>query len=163
MHYRILFGTLALAVSGLVIAAAPVTVQVIDAWIRWLPADLPAGGYATLANTGAQPLALIGASSPDYEQVSLHQTVMRGQTSVMLPVAQITIAPGSRVSFAAAGYHFMLERATRAIMPGDHVSITLHFAGGSSVQVPFEVRKPSAPQSDMSDMPGMGDMPGMQH
>ncbi len=175
MQFRVLCAALltamalALAICGLGIAAVPAPVQVTDAWIRWLPAGLPAGGYATLHNTGAQPQLLTGASSPDYESVSLHQTLMHGQMSAMQPVAQIPIAPGATVSFAAGGYHIMLEHAKRGIVPGDHVAITLHFAGGASVQVPFEVRKPSAPPSDshdmpdMPDMPGMTDMPGMQH
>ena len=151
------FAALAIAMASLwmVLAAAADAppVQITDAWIRWLPASLPAGGYATLHNSGQQPQVLIGVSSPDYAGVSLHQTSTRGDASVMQAVSQITIPPGSTVSFAAAGYHIMLEHPTAAVQPGDHVSIALHFASGAAVNVLFEVRKPLAP--DAPDMPGM--------
>jgi copper(I)-binding protein len=136
-------------------ADAPPPVQISDAWIRWLPANLPAGGYATLHNAGERPQVLIGVSSPDYSGVSLHHSTSRGDTSLMRPVSQITILPGATVSFATTGYHIMLEHPTTAVQPGDHVSIALHFAGGAAVNVLFEVRKPLAPHTS--------DMPGMQH
>jgi len=153
------FAALAIAMACLWMvwagAADAPSVQITDAWIRWLPASLPAGGYATLHNSGPQPQVLIGVSSLDYAAASLHQTSTRGDTSVMQPVSQITIPPGSTVSFAAAGYHIMLEHPTTAVQPGDHVSIALHFAGGATVNVLFEVRKPLASHAP--------DMPGMQH
>ena len=62
----------------------------------------------------------------------------------MQPVAQITIPPRTELNFAAAGYHIMLQQPTRALQPGDHVTIALRFAGGSSMSVLFEVRKPAA-------------------
>lgn len=145
-------------------------VQITDAWIRWLPAGLPAGGYLTLRNMSSRPLVLTGASSTTYGTVSLHQSSYRGSTSVMQPVSEITIAPGSTLSFASAGYHIMLEHPSSAVQPGDQVTIALQFAGGASMTALFQVRKPTAeqtpqapPAADMQDMPGMPDMPGMQH
>ena len=40
------------------------TITVSDAWVRWLPANLPAGGYVTLRNTGIRAQTLTGATSP---------------------------------------------------------------------------------------------------
>ena len=133
------------ALSGAVCAAGTAaTVEIKDAWIRWLPANLPAGGYATLHNAGARPVILRGVSSPDYREVSLHRSSIQQGNSVMQPVAQITIPPRTELNFAAAGYHIMLQQPTRALQPGDHVTIALRFAGGSSMSVLFEVRKPAA-------------------
>src|SRR5262249_44547279 len=36
----------------------PAAVSVTDAWIRWVPAGNPAGGYFTLHNTGDKPITL---------------------------------------------------------------------------------------------------------
>ena len=119
-------------------------VEVTAAWIRWLPADLPAGAYLTLHNRASHPVTLIGASSADYAEVSLHRSVNQGGTSTMQPVHEIRLRPGESVSFAAGGYHLMLERPSIAIHPGDHVPITLHFAGGSSLTASFEVRQPDS-------------------
>ena len=58
MASLLLPGTFAVAASP----GAPI--EVVAAWIRWLPAGLPAAGYATLVNRGDKPLSLISASSP---------------------------------------------------------------------------------------------------
>lgn len=129
-------------------------VQVKDAWVRWLPADLPAGGYVTLVNTSDQPLSLLAASCPDYDAVSLHRSRTVAGTSRMVRVEKIVIAAHSRLEFASQGYHLMLERPKSTLKPGDRVLVTLHFAGGAALTVAFELRQPGA-GADMPDMPGM--------
>ena len=123
-------------------AAALPGITVTDAWIRWLPANLPAGGYLTLRNDGDRPATLTAVSSADFRDITLHRTNLRANVSSMQPVPQIAIAAHRAVSFAADGYHIMLEHPTRSIQPGDRVSLTLHFAEGGAVTVPFEVRRP---------------------
>ena len=132
-----------------------------DAWIRWLPGDLPAGGYLTIVNSSDHVMSLLQASSADYAMVSIHQSRTVNGMAEMLPVQKIDIAPKSTLRFEATGYHLMLEHPTRKIAPGDRVTVTLRFNRGPLSPVVFEVRKPSdtgpAPvMPDMSKMPGMG-------
>jgi copper(I)-binding protein len=115
-------------------------IQVKEAWIRWLPADVPGGGYMTVINTGSAVRVLIGASSPDYGEVGMHQTRLRDGVNEMTPVASIELRPRIPVRFAEGGYHLMLLHPKRPLEPGDRVLITLRFAQGPSVEVPFEVR-----------------------
>jgi copper(I)-binding protein len=121
-------------------AEAP-TIRIEDAWIRWLPAGLPAGGYVTLTNTGDKPVVLIAVSSPDYGEVSMHRSVERQGMMEMTPVAQVAIVAHSSLNFAATGYHFMLMQPSRSVKLGDRVPITLRFADGRSLTVQFEVRR----------------------
>lgn len=141
------------------------SIQVQQAWIRWLPANLPAGGYVTLSNAGDAPVTLVGASSPDYADVDLHRSLTRNGTASMVAVTQIRLAAHATLSFAALGYHLMLTQPRRSVTPGDHVPITLHFADGGSLTASFEVRKPDATAADkrMAGMPGMAKMPGTTH
>jgi copper(I)-binding protein len=136
-------------------------IQVTEAWIRWLPANVPSGGYMTLTNTGTVPRVLIGAASADFGAISFHQTRSNNGVSQMAAVGALTVAPRRSLRFTPGGYHLMLMQPKRALHPGDHVSISLRFAGGQSLEVLFEVRtagaEPPAPANDM------GDMPGMQH
>jgi periplasmic copper chaperone A len=135
-----------------------------DAWIRWLPAGLPAGGYLTLANSSDRPLVLVSASSTAYGEVGLHRTMHHGGMSKMTPVASVTIPAHGSLDFAASGYHLMLMQPTRAISPGEHLPITLHFQSGETQTVEFQVRKPSSTEgSGQHGMPGMSGMPGMPH
>jgi copper(I)-binding protein len=129
-------------------------VQVRDAWVRWLPGKLPAGGYLTLVNAGDNPSSLVAASCPDYADVSLHRSRTVAGTSQMTPVEKITVAAHSRLEFAAQGYHLMLTRPRKTLKPGDRVPVTLSFADGAALTVQFELRPPTA-GADMLDMPGM--------
>lgn len=142
-------------VSGRAPGAQDAPVQIRDAWVRWLPGDLPAGGYLTLINSGDRPSSLVGASCPDYAAVSLHRSRNVGGTARMMPVHDITVAAHSTLAFAAQGYHLMLTHPRKPLKPGDRIPVTLSFAGGSSVTVLFELRPPAA-GADMPDMPDMG-------
>jgi copper(I)-binding protein len=126
--------------------AAPVRAD--DAWIRWLPANLPAAGYVTLRNQSDQSMTLIGASSVDYASAMFHKSSVQNGVAKMLMADTIVIEPHAEVSFARAGYHIMLIDPKREVRPGDHVLVTLHFAGGQSSQVQFDVRKPDGSRSD---------------
>jgi copper(I)-binding protein len=132
--------------AGALHAGTAAAVRVEDAWIRWLPAGIPAGGYLTLVNDGDRPVVLVAAESPDYGEISLHVTRNQNGMSHMVSVSNIVVAPHSRLSFAAAGYHMMLMQPTVARHPGDEVPITLRFADGGSLSVKFRVRRPDGGQ-----------------
>jgi copper(I)-binding protein len=125
-------------------ASSPATqaqaVKIKAAWIRWLPGGVPLAGYATLANMSDQPLVLISATSAAFHDLSLHQTLQTGGTVRMSPLDRIAIAPQTTLDFEARGIHLMLMEPRETLDPHGQVPITLHFADGSSLTVPFEVR-----------------------
>ena len=163
MHSRrLVLAACMLACFGVCAAATgtqDASVQITDAWVRWLPGNLPAGGYLTLVNSGDRPSSLIAASCPDYAEVSLHRSRNDAGTARMLPVHDITVAAHSTLAFAAQGYHLMLEHPSKALKPGDRVPVTLSFAGGASMTVLFELR----PQAAGAAMPDKADMSDMAH
>lgn len=118
--------------------------SVTRAWVRHLPAGLPAGGFFALRNAGKRTQALVGASSPDYAMVMMHRTVERGGVSKMPPVARVELAPDGKVAFRPGGYHLMLTHAKRPIAVGAAVPVTLQFAHGRERTVRFDVRGPAA-------------------
>lgn len=151
-----LLAALIVATAPLGAADPPVVVQ--DAWIRWLPAGLPAGGYLSLTNRGDHPVELIDASSDAYRSVALHRSESHSGVSRMTTVEHITIPAHATLSFASAGYHLMLMQPTRTLSPGDHVALTLRFAGGQSRTILVELRRPDG---GSTGVPGMRAMPGM--
>jgi periplasmic copper chaperone A len=122
------------------IKADPSDIKVTDAWIRWLPANLPGAGYMTLTNTGSATYTLVGAGSADYAEVSFHQTRSHDGMNEMTPVDTIVLKAHSTVRFAEGGYHLMLLRPKRSLQHGDRVLVTLRFGNGQTVTVPFLVR-----------------------
>jgi len=113
-----------------------------DAWIRVMPASLPAGGYVTLRNDGDAPAVLDGASSAAYGSVMLHQSSTDTGMGRMRMVDRLTVPAHGQVALAPGGYHFMLMDAARPVQPGQKVQVTLHFADGSTLATDF-VAKPA--------------------
>jgi copper(I)-binding protein len=136
------FGALVSA-SSVAAEAAP-SVQVSEAWIRWLPANVPSAGYMLLTNTGSTPRVLIGATSPAFGEIGVHQSRTVNGVTDMAPVDSLTLPPHSNLRFAPGGYHLMLMQSSRSLRAGEHVTITLRFADGPSLDVPFEVRAAGA-------------------
>jgi copper(I)-binding protein len=121
-------------------SAAAGGISVTDAWIRYLPADLPAAGYFTLRNGTGAPITLEGAQSDAFAHVMMHRTVQEGATSTMQHVDRLTLAAGETVVFAPGGYHLMLMEAKAHIAPADRVTLVLQFADGFRLPVSFLVK-----------------------
>lgn len=138
-------------------------VEIEGAWIRWLPAGLPAGGYGKVVNDTDKEVRIVGASSPDYGQVMLHQSVDQNGVMKMLHVDAIPIGPHKSMAFTPGGYHIMLMQPKPGIAPGATVPITLKLADGQSITADFEVRKPTASGPGDDKPTDMGGMKGMQH
>lgn len=126
-------------------AAQADQIKASHAWIRLLPGDLPAGGYVTLNNQGESNVTLLSAHSTAYASVMLHQsaTDQAGQSTMQM-LNQLIIPAHAQVALAPAGYHLMLQQAEHPLKPGDTVDITLNFADGSRLLVPFMVRPANA-------------------
>ena len=129
---------LAALASSAPASAAPLRVE--DAWVRWLPAGLPAAGYLTLINDGDAPVVLVAVESADFASVTIHRSIERAGVVRMEPVQGISVGPHSRLELAAKGYHLMLMNPVRPIDTQRQVSITLRFGDGSSLPVLFQVR-----------------------
>ena len=113
-----------------------------DAWIRVMPASLPAGGYVTLRNDGDEAVVLDGASSAAYGSVMLHKSSTDTGMGRMRMVDHLSVPAHGRVALAPGGYHFMLMDAAKPVQPGQTVQVTLHFADGSTLATDF-VAKPA--------------------
>jgi periplasmic copper chaperone A len=116
-----------------------------QAWIRLLPANLPAAGYVVLRNNDAAPATITSAHSNAYASAMIHQSMQDANgIDHMTMVDHLKIPAHGAVAFSPNGYHLMLEQATHAIKTGDHVTIALRFADGSELAVPFIVRPANA-------------------
>ena len=76
LSFALLLGTA--LVPGVTCANSAEHVKVNQAWLRILPGDLPAAGYAALQNTSKEPVALTGARSTFYADVMLHLSSSAG-------------------------------------------------------------------------------------
>lgn len=140
------------------LAVAGGDIMVDNAWIREAPPGAMAlGGYMTLHNHADSERMLVGASSPAFETVMLHRTVMEGAMAKMVHQHMITVPANGSVTFEPNGYHLMMMKPKYALKAGDVVSVTLSFKNGDTLAVDHQVR------ADMAGMEHGGhDMGGMK-
>ena len=124
-------------------ANAKQAIAVQNAWVRWLPNNLPSAAYVTLVNSSDKPIDLVDISSADYGMAMLHQTVSNGSTQKMVMVDKLTVPAHGQAAISPGGYHVMLEDAKRRIAPGDTVHLKLQFSDGETLDAPFAVKSPS--------------------
>ena len=98
---------------------------------------MPAAGYFTLHNNGAQPVVLTGAASPACGQLMLHESVVEKGTAHMRMVHSIVVPAHGAVEFHPGGYHLMCMQPKLAA--GQTATVSLHFKDGESVSSRFPV------------------------
>jgi periplasmic copper chaperone A len=117
-------------------------VSVRNAWIREAPPGVSMmAGYMELRNSSSRPQVLVAASSPAFESVMIHRTIIKDGIAGMAHASQVELTPNASFIFAPGGYHLMLMTPKRALRAGDPVIIKLEFRGGLVLPVAFEVRK----------------------
>ncbi len=155
----------AVLVAGCSSAGTASSITVTGAWAR-APSAMAAAGaaYMTIANSGSEADALIGASSPVAATVEVHETVAMGAPSPsdgmgmgspmpsasagtdggmmgMQPVARLEIPAGGTVELKPGGYHIMLIGLTQELKAGTTIQITLTFEKAGPITVTADVRE----------------------
>ena len=130
------FGLIALSAS-----ADGVDIQILDPWVQAAPPNVKVlAAYLEIKNNGDKPQILINASSPAFDQVEAHQSVMHGNMVHMEHQKELTIPPHASVVLKPGGMHFMLMDAKKPLNVGDPVPMTLTFKNGVKVAVTATVR-----------------------
>jgi len=120
--------------------AAESGINVSDAWMRVIIAKRPAAGYMTIRNDGDKPRHLIEASSPSCGMLMLHKTVEQGGQSQMIMLNEVVVPAHGSVAFKSGSFHLMCMGLGSSMKPGNTVSVTLGFADGAKIEVPFLVK-----------------------
>jgi copper(I)-binding protein len=134
------FIVLALTAAGTVSGQAGqdgLTVE--NGTLRVVTIQRPAAGFFDLVNNGTQDQTLVGASSPVCKKAMLHQTKMVDGVMKMRPVKELTVTPGTTLSFAPGGYHIMCMHPVAGIKSEKTVPVTLKFKNGTTLQATFKV------------------------
>ncbi|MFH9740188.1 copper chaperone PCu(A)C [Streptomyces roseolus] len=109
-------------------------------WLRWLPNSLPAAGYTTLKNSSEEPIEVTKIKSPDYQQITLYQTVKDEESSKMVKLDKVTIPAKGNFAIAPGKYHIMLEKPTHLITPGDNARVIFFLSTGKVFKLRMPVR-----------------------
>ena len=135
-------GLLAAAGTACAAPAKPCAPTLEAPWIRAaLPGSATLAGYVVVRNDCPAPMAIVGADSPDFASVTMHETVDDGGISRMREAARIVVAPNASQRFAPGGSHLMLTGPAKALPEGAHATLRLVLADGRRIDAEFEVRR----------------------
>jgi hypothetical protein len=129
------------AVAVLLFAATAVAedLRVERAWIREAPPGAPAmAGFMAVVG-GSRDVELKAARSADFARVEFHEMSMTDGVMKMRPLESLEVPAGARLTLAPGGEHLMLFDATRPLVAGDKVIITLELSRGKPLDVEFVV------------------------
>ena len=142
-RFRILRALLALALgsASLSACAADCLPQVRDGWVRVPPAGLPmAAGFATFDNRCNRAATIVSASSPAFEDTTVHATSIVDGISRMRAVPELRVGPQSVAEFKPGGLHLMLMKPKHALKNGDKVPVEFRLADGRTVRAQFTAK-----------------------
>lgn len=118
--------------------------QVRDGWIRLTPVKMPMmAGFGRIENRCPRPVTIVGASSPAFADVSLHETRVVGGVSRMRALPELRIAPDASAVLKPGGMHMMLMEPRAPLKEGSRVVVEFALKGGGVLRGELEVRKPA--------------------
>ncbi|WP_455358157.1 copper chaperone PCu(A)C [Streptomyces sp. SYSU K21746] len=113
-----------------------------SAWVRWLPNALPGAGYITLQNSGGKDIKVTKIKSPDYQSVTIYETVTDSESSKMVKREGFTVPSKGAFSLIPGSYLLMFEKPTHLITPGDNARAIFFLDTGTGKEMVFKVRMP---------------------
>lgn len=130
----------AIATPSVALAQPPVSAE--DAWVRAAPptANVMAG-YLTLNNQTRDAVSLVGVSSPQFERVELHRSVVVDGVARMEAVEAVPVPAGGEVALAPGGLHMMLIGPQQPLPEASTVEVTLAFDNGWELELDVPVRR----------------------
>ena len=118
------------------------TLIISDAWVRATPpGKMMTAGYASLENVSKDVITITGVSAEIAGHTSLHETRIERDRSTMLPVAELSIEAGERVSLKPGGLHIMLMKLSESLTDGQSIDICLELENNDSLCSAFSVAR----------------------
>jgi len=114
-----------------------------EGWVRLPPVTMPMlAGFGRISNACGSPVTIVGASSPSFGDVSVHETRIVDGVSRMRAMPRLQIEAGSEATLAPGGLHLMLMQPRSKLAPGESVQVEFQLEDGGVLRGEFEVRGP---------------------
>lgn len=136
-------------------------VSIEDPWVKSAESGMTAA-FGTLVNGGDDDITVVSAASDITDYLELHETVANDAGAMVMQPKEggFTIPGGGTHELDPGGDHLMVMDLTRALEPGEDVSITLTMADGSTKEVVATVKDFDGADEEYQDG-DTGDQGGM--
>lgn len=142
---------LGLALTALPAVAHDVTqhgITIIHPASRPVLAGRPAAAYMAIANDGQEADRLLGARSPAFEAVELHESYEVDGVARMRRVEVLEIPAGDTALLQPGSLHLMMFRPAEAHPEGGEFPLVLMFEHAGEIEVPVMVERIDAGGAD---------------
>jgi copper(I)-binding protein len=130
-------------------AAADSALEVTDPWIREAPPGAKVlAAYLVIANQGDQAATITVITSPDFERIEIHRTLVEDGVARMVPVDSLQIAAAGRAVLEPGGMHLMLYSPRRLLREGDSVALDIQQSDAARIRINAPVVKMNAGDED---------------
>ncbi len=127
------------------------SLSVVDAWVLEAPPGMKVmAAYMTLKNNSDNVHELKGVSSPEFERVEMHRTIIENELASMVKQDSMTVNAGEVLKFEPGGSHLMLINPKKILKSGYEIDLTLILKNEKKLNTKAHVRKHS-------------EMTGMEH
>ena len=100
-------------------------------------------GFGRIDNPCPLPAVIVGASSPAYGSVEVHESTVVDGINRMRPVPELRINPQDAAVLKPGGLHLMLMQPVATLKEGSRVAIEFKLQDGRTLPGQFEVRTPA--------------------
>jgi len=109
----------------------------------WSPQSPPGvsvvAGYLSAINISKNSITVTGLSSPAYQTVEIHRSLIENGVASMVEVKSLLINPGERIEFSPGGLHLMLINRKQTNTPAKFLPIKLHLDSGGFISFVLDV------------------------
>lgn len=124
-------------------AFAASEIRILDPWVQAAPPKAKVlAAYLEISNGGTKTQIVTAVSSPLFERVEIHRTVVDQGMARMELLKELTVLPDAAISLRPGGLHLMLIGARKRLQAGDTVPLNLTFKDGKTLAVSATVRDP---------------------
>lgn len=134
--------------AGLILAfsfgngAVQAEVVLLEGWIQEAPpGSRVLAGYLVLENTGPADRQLVNATSPLFERVEMHRSVIVDDVARMEAQSELTIPAGGMLEMRPGDYHLMLFDPDTRLQAGMDVDLLLVMDDDSQQRYSIEVKR----------------------
>jgi len=140
MLAKLMRAAFGLCLITLSVAHAETAIEITDAWVRSAPPSSKVmAGYMKLINHSEKTITLSGISSPQFDKIEVHRSVMHDGMMHMKKIEPLSLAGHQQLLLEPGGYHLMLIRPVGAIARGERVHLNFDFDNGDKLSLMAEI------------------------
>ena len=99
-----------------------------------LPGSTVTSGYTKIKNTTDVTISIDSITSPDFETVEIHETIIVNGIARMIEIEQLTIPANNEIVLKRGGKHFMFFNPTKNINIGQNIKLDIKLSNNENLK-----------------------------